>query len=163
MARSADALPDPIERRVLLHGEGKAADLVALGERYLAAGRLSDAAAFFERAKDHGRLADLKRRVLAGDSKDFWMLVRLERNPATAPSADEWKQAADAALSAGRYHQAATFYDKAKDEDGARRAREQVQAMKAELPPPRPRVRSASDLGPLGGAPPVAVGSSSDI
>jgi tetratricopeptide (TPR) repeat protein len=139
----AQDLPNPIDRRMQLFGGKPAAETLALGERYLAAGRLSDATDAFEQAKALDRLNEIKRRVLAGDTRrpeasgnDLWLLQRLEKIEGAGPTKEEWRAAGDLALSAGKYLQAATCYEKAGDLAALARAREQVQTLKGELPKP---------------------------
>jgi hypothetical protein len=126
-------LPDAIERREILAGNRPSVDLGELGERYLAAGWLSDAIDCFERTKNMARLAEIKARAV---DEDVFLLQRLARIGGVSVTVDDWRRAAEAALAAGRDRSAVIAFERAGDEEQAAAAKARVDAFRAELKPP---------------------------
>jgi hypothetical protein len=135
-------LPDAIERREILAGNRKNVDLDALGERYLAAGWLSDATEFFERTKNLPKLQEIKRRAVEAD---VFILQRLAKIPGVEVTAEDWRRAAEAALAAGRDRHAALAFERAGDATRAAEAKARADALRAELKPPT-KGRTGGDL-----------------
>lgn len=129
----ASGLPDAIERREILAGNRKHVDLDELGARYLAAGWLSDAIDFFERTRNHAKLAEIQGRVIG---QDVFLLQRLARTPGVTVTADDWRRAGEAAFAAGRDRSAAIAFERAGDEEKAAAAKERAEALRAELKAP---------------------------
>src|SRR5437870_3366093 len=99
-SKSKLGLPDAIERREILAGSAKRkVDLGELGRRYLAAGFLSDAIDCFERTRDLEKLAEVKRLAIEGD---VFLLTRLAKIEGYEVKSDEWREAGEKALAAGR-------------------------------------------------------------
>lgn len=99
----ARALPDPLERRNLLWAEQKRpVDPVALAERYLESGRMSDALDFVERVPDRERKDALRAHVRDAALREgnFFLLNRLE---STSPLGDDrWREALERARETGK-------------------------------------------------------------
>lgn len=97
------AIPDPLSRRELLHSRQKRpVDFAAVGEEYLAKGRLSDALDFFDKVADAGerekRIA--KVRDLALGLGDAFLLGRV--NALVPLKKDDWQRGLEKARSLGK-------------------------------------------------------------
>ncbi len=97
------ALPDALERRELLYGRPRRQpDYAKLGERYLEAGRRSDALEAFWRLEDaeerQARIRSLKDEAVKEGGA--FLLTRIAtRDPVTA---DEWREASEKAEADGK-------------------------------------------------------------
>lgn len=133
-AKLPSGLPDAISRREILAGNPKfATDLAALGKRYLAGGRFSDAADCFEGSKSLDGLAEVKKVAI---ERDVFLLQRLAKIEGFAVSADEWRRAGERAAADGRDRSAAIAFERAGDAERAAAAKEKAAALRAELKPP---------------------------
>ncbi len=139
--KTVTGLPDALNRRVLLQGRSgerlEPAALAALGDRYLAAGWISDALDCYEAAGAAGveKVRALKARVGAS-AEDFWIFQRIARIAGVGATADEWKAVAEKALASGKLEQAASGFERAGDAEAAARVKEQIAAFRGEVKPP---------------------------
>jgi len=98
--KSGPSLPTTVEKREYLYGKGASKDaLIKLGDRYQEAGRLEDAALFFHRAEDTGRLEKLSREAVA--SGDYFAYVHVARLMASPPKREDLQELAARAREAG--------------------------------------------------------------
>lgn len=109
---SPNTLPTAIEKRDIIHGKRKGADLRALGERFLEAGRLAEAIDFLERAEGGeirlGQVRDLA--VAAGDG---FLLERIAKARPALIEPVTWERAGDAAIAAGKLRHAVRCFERA--------------------------------------------------
>lgn len=98
--KSGPSLPTTLEKREYLYGKGAPKDtLISLGDRYIEAGRLEDAALFFNRAEDTGRLEDLFREAVS--SGDYFLYVHVARLLGRPPAKEDLQKLTAAAREAG--------------------------------------------------------------
>ena len=110
------ALPDALERRDLLYGRPRRRpDYANLGERYLAAGRRTDALEALWRIEDaedrRSRIGALKDQAVK-DGNAFLLARIASRDPVTA---DEWREASHKAETDGKLRYALTAARQAGD------------------------------------------------
>jgi hypothetical protein len=99
----AAQIPDPIERRNLLHLEQKKpVDFAAIAEAYLALGRKSDALDFADRASDQAKRASIIGRVREDAIKlgDAFLVGRCHHLIPVAEA--DWRRTLEAAKAAGK-------------------------------------------------------------
>jgi uncharacterized protein HemY len=116
-------LPDSHEKRKLLYEKKlPPEELGAVGERFLEAGRVYEAAEFFRKASYRQGWARL--RSLAVEQGDSTLLeMALKGDPVGDPR-PLWLALGKRALELGKYSHAARAFRKAGDEDGAKGAEE---------------------------------------
>ncbi len=94
-------LPTTMEKRELLYGDGAPpAELVRLGELYLAAGKPDEAAHFFLKAGETKRLERLAEDALAAG--DAFAFDQVRGMLGKSPTPDEWFRLAEAARRSGK-------------------------------------------------------------
>jgi hypothetical protein len=92
-----------LKKRDMLHADkADAAALARTGREFLAQERFSDALDFFEKAKDHAAIAEIKKVAL--DRGDTFLLARFDRELVTA---SDWEVAGRKAGEDGRPSMAA--------------------------------------------------------
>ena len=96
----SDALPDLKQKSKLLYGDLPAEKLVAWGEKYLAAGWISDGLDFFVVAEHQEGLN--KVRKLAVEEGDVFLLRRCLKELDEQAADGEWKSLAERALDMGK-------------------------------------------------------------
>jgi hypothetical protein len=159
----AAGIPDPIERRNLLHlPQKKPVDFAAYAERYLALGRKSDALDFADKAPAEQR-ADLVRRIReqAVALGDAFLLGRLDAvDPLPEPQREKtWRDAFDIARKKGKLRHALKLAKKLGDAAEVAKLEEQLGIAK----PPLPLEAAAAHAGhdhdhaPPGSEPPSTV------
>lgn len=116
-------LPDYKEKQRILHLDRTApAALSALGDRYLAAGRIADAVECFGRGNDAGNLrAILARAEEEGDVQFFLQAVKALGREATQ---EEWNRLGEQALNRGRLTFARHAFEKSGNTEGLRQVHE---------------------------------------
>lgn len=143
----AARLPDALERRNLLWTEQKRpVDFAGLAERYLAAGRKSDALDFIGRIADPAQKEALRAKVLDEALRlgDYFLLNRLG---AASPLGDErWREALRRARENGKLRYALKIARRLGDEA-------EVEALEKELGIERPAATSTEAAG----GPPVPI------
>ncbi|HOI72803.1 MAG TPA: hypothetical protein PLO63_01535 [Syntrophales bacterium] len=112
-------LPDYKEKQRILHLDRTApAALSALGDRYLAAGRIADAVECFGRGNDAGKLrAIMARAEEEGDVQFFLQAVKALGREATQ---EEWSRLGEQALRRGRLTFARHAFEKSGNTEGLR-------------------------------------------
>src|SRR5687768_5149209 len=104
-------LPDAIQRREILAGNPHyKVDLDELGQKYLEAGRFSDAVDCLERKKNKARLEEIRRIAI---ERDVFLLTRLAKVEGFTVTPDEWRQAGERALAEGRDRSALVAFERA--------------------------------------------------
>ncbi len=116
-------LPDSHEKRKLLYDKKLTPqELGAVGERFLEAGRVYEAAEFFRKGSYRPGWARL--RSLAVEQGDSTLLeLALKGDPVGDPG-PQWQALARRAIELGKFSHAARAFRKAGDEDGAKGAEE---------------------------------------
>lgn len=147
------ALPDALERRTLLYADPKrVVDHAALAERYLEAGRKSDALDFIERIADPARREALRAKVRDEALRDgnFFLLNRIH---AASPLGEErWRDALKRARDTGKLRYALKIARKLGDAA-------EVEALERDLGIARPAITPlAAASGPPVAAPPAYTG-----
>lgn len=112
-------LPDYKEKQRILHlDRTQPATLSALGDRYLAAGRIADAVECFGRGNDAGKLrAIMARAEEEGDVQFFLQAVKALGREATQ---EEWSRLGEQALRRGRLTFARHAFEKSGNTEGLR-------------------------------------------
>ena len=147
------AIPDPLSRRELLHSKQKRpVDFAAVGEEYLAKGRLSDALDFFDKVADR---ADRERRIakvrdLAVGMGDAFLLARV--NALLPLEKDHWLRGLEKARSLGKTRHALRCARQAGE--AAEVARLELElGLRAPEPEPAPAPESAPEPAEPSAAP----------
>lgn len=116
------------------------------GDLFLSAGKFAPAMMFYERSKDAGRLARVKKEAL--QLGDAFLLHWLTRIAPDLVAEAEWREAGERAMREGKFLFARDCFEKAGDADRAQAAREEwLKIFPAPPPPPQ-----AGDGAPPGKA-----------
>jgi len=97
-------LPDPLARRHLLEGNLDSGKALALAELYLEQGREIEAIEFFGKAGARDALVALQE--VAIERGDVFLMKSASTALDEEPSVERWQSLADAAVAAGRSHDA---------------------------------------------------------
>lgn len=103
MARNR--IPDPLKRRHLVERNQAPDQALAIGEAYLAEGRVFEALDFLRKAQAGERLAELRARAVS--EGDAFLLRAVARADGTPPTHAEWSELGTAAAAAGKERYAA--------------------------------------------------------
>ena len=112
----ARGLPDPLQLREIKYGTKTSSEERRRVARLLAeAGRFAEALDLFLLAGDEEGEAESRRRAVA---EGYPVLLLVLKRAGRTISGDEWRQAAEAAVRAGRWREAFRCYPEAGDEAG---------------------------------------------
>jgi len=122
-----DILPDYRKKQLLLYAEKRTnGELIAAGDRFLEAGKISDAIEFYQKACHTAGLEKIS--AAARQMGDVMLLLQASKALSTIPSPEEWQAIGQAAKSLRKYSFALLAFEKGGHEQLLQETREIVKA-----------------------------------
>jgi len=146
-------LPHSYKRQRLLHDPGASPEsLVSLGERYLEAERVVEAAEFFLKAGHQEGVDRLKKIAIAVEQGDSFLFKMLAGGVPGKGTRKEWETLGNRAEALEKYSHAVRAFTAAENEEGRKRAEESLDRIRTELKPwpenLRPEDLRTEEVGP---------------